>query len=423
MVHYHRSGRSGGTALIIAGAVFLGALVFSFKQYLLEKDFLGIALLAALSLLLIAAGIFVRWRSGKTEKNAQEHTAIQDLETVSLKGRVAFGIRCFENVLLEQHYDTAEWEPVLEKLWLFTSIRYLDDWSDMIAEILPENLLEFRAYERHDFEHLDEESFERLYRLYQTADEKIDVLMTAIYNIGTSHAYSRIEGNGGESLRELEKLIEYMAKIGVSLPDAAGFKQFSISENKGWGNSFDGKKISRILGQDSRTDVKDADTIRTIGKWMIGIAGILLSINLISRLADVRESMEYIQVMGRVTKVQTIAKWTRAGSRSTKLSSYCVWVNYQPQGYPLSQTITETYSDRLFSEGEAVPVLYRRGKVYKAYVAKKDWLTGAYLPVSKNYDVLLILSILLFDIGVVLCMNIKYWSPTGGNFRLRREKL
>ena len=57
--------------------------------------------------------------------------------------------------------------------------------------------------------------------------------MTAIYNIGTSHAYSRIEKNGKESLRELEILIKYMEKIGVPIPDVTEFKQFSILENRG----------------------------------------------------------------------------------------------------------------------------------------------------------------------------------------------
>lgn len=35
---------------------------------------------------------------------------------------------------------------------------------------------------------------------------------------------------------------------------------------------------------------------------------------------------------------------------------YGVWVDYQPQGYLIRRTITESYSDRLFSEGETVPV-------------------------------------------------------------------
>lgn len=53
--------------------------------------------------------------------------------------------------------------------------KYLDDWSGMIAEIIPENLLEFQTYAEHDFEHLDEKFFEYLYKLYQNIDKKLTI--------------------------------------------------------------------------------------------------------------------------------------------------------------------------------------------------------------------------------------------------------
>lgn len=135
---------------------------------------------------------------------------IRDFKDISLRGRVAFAISCFENTLLSLNYNVNEWKPVLEYLWGFTSIRYLDDWNDIVAEIMPENLLEFRTYEEHEFEVLDEENFKYLYNLYQNIDEKIDVIITLIYNVGISHAYSVIEGEGQRSLDELGILINYM---------------------------------------------------------------------------------------------------------------------------------------------------------------------------------------------------------------------
>lgn len=170
-----------------------------------------------------------------------------NFKNISLTGRVAFGITCFENTLLSLNYNVNEWRTVLEYLWEFTSIKYLDDWNGIVAEIIPDNLLEFRTYEEHDFEYLDEKHFEYLYNLYQNIDEKIDFVITAIYNIGTSHAYSIIEGYGQRSLEELEILVNYMIKNNISLPDIKPFERFSITENRGWGNKFDGKSISSIL--------------------------------------------------------------------------------------------------------------------------------------------------------------------------------
>ncbi|WP_315121153.1 hypothetical protein [uncultured Clostridium sp.] len=172
---------------------------------------------------------------------------IDDFKKISLNGRVAYGIRCFENTLLFLNYDVNEWRMVLEYLWEFTSIQYLDDWNGIIAEIIPENLLEFKTYEEHDFEYLDEEKFKYLYNLYKNIDEKIDFVMRAIYNIGISHAYSIIVEYEQRSLDELDILINYMTKNNIPLPDVKPIERFSVEENKGWGNKFDGRSISSIL--------------------------------------------------------------------------------------------------------------------------------------------------------------------------------
>lgn len=173
--------------------------------------------------------------------------SIDDFKKISLNGRVAYGISCFENTLIALNYNVNEWKIVLECLWEFTSIQYVDDWSGMVAEIIPENLLEFKTYAEHDFEYLDEKNFKYLYNLYKNIDEKIDFMITAIYNIGTSHSYTIIVEHGQRSIDELEKLITYMTKNNIPLPDVKPFERFSIEENKAWGDKFDGRSISNIL--------------------------------------------------------------------------------------------------------------------------------------------------------------------------------
>lgn len=68
MVHYRKSWQSGGTAIIIVGVVLLGFLVLSLEQYILDKDFHSIIIMAVLGLLFIISGIAVkRWarKNGK----------------------------------------------------------------------------------------------------------------------------------------------------------------------------------------------------------------------------------------------------------------------------------------------------------------------------------------------------------------------
>lgn len=172
---------------------------------------------------------------------------INEFKRISLSGRVSYSICCFENTLFYLHYNVEDWKIVLEYLWKFTSIEYLDDWNGIVSEIIPENLLEFKTYEEHDFEYLDEEDFRYLYHLYQNIDEKIDDLMSAIYDIGAAHSCNVIEGYGQASFHELAKLIDYMLENHILLPDIDSFRKFSIEENRGWGNRFEGKSLSKII--------------------------------------------------------------------------------------------------------------------------------------------------------------------------------
>lgn len=166
---------------------------------------------------------------------------------ISLNGRVAYAISCFENLLLSLNYNSVMWNDVLKYLWEFTSIQNLEEWNDKIAEIIPENLLEFNSYEEDDFEYIDKDTFKKLYELYQNIDTKVEFIIRQIFYIGSSHSYSRIDGCGQNSLDQLDILIEFMRSNSISLPDIKPFLKYSIKENKGWGNDFDGSKLSKIL--------------------------------------------------------------------------------------------------------------------------------------------------------------------------------
>lgn len=172
---------------------------------------------------------------------------VNNFKTISLYGRIAYGVSCFENTITFLRYNVEDWKMVLKYLWEFSYIKYLDDWTGLLSEIIPENLLEFKRYEEHDYSYVDKKSYEYLYNLYQNIDEKIDFVMTAIFDIGTSHAYSEIDGYGKQSLDALKILIDYMSEKGIPLPDISLFEKFSFDENNGYGNKFDMKNISELI--------------------------------------------------------------------------------------------------------------------------------------------------------------------------------
>ena len=160
---------------------------------------------------------------------------------------------------------------------------------------------------------------------------------------------------------------------------------------------------------------------RVFGKWIIRIAGIILCINVFCRIVDAGKSREYVRVMGTVTKTQTTEHWIGRN----RGFDYRVWIDYQPLGYLDTYGVSESYSFGMFSKGDTVLVLYRKDAVYEAYIAKKDWMTGAYLPVSKKYNVPLIIAAVLFVIGLLVYTNspILEWYTHAGEITIGKKKI
>ncbi|MEW4371842.1 hypothetical protein [Paenibacillus kandeliae] len=167
-------------------------------------------------------------------------------KSVSIRGRVAYGICCFENVLLSLDYHSEDWKIVLRHLWRFMSEPLLDDCFSVMVELIPDNLTETPVYDE-DFEQITNEEYLALYQLYQNIDEFITVLLRDIYYICAVHAYSSIVGYGKESLNSLQDLICHMNERNFPLPDYVRFLEFSLEEDDKWGKDFDGTKLSKIL--------------------------------------------------------------------------------------------------------------------------------------------------------------------------------
>ncbi len=142
---------------------------------------------------------------------------------------------------------------------------------------------------------------------------------------------------------------------------------------------------------------------KAIGKGIMIIAIVILIISTLCRLADAEKSKGHIHVTGTVSKIQEKTESVRAGKRYVNSSSYTVWINFRPVGWLSEDGIVENHVYDYFSVGDTVAILYPEDAVYEAYSAKKDWLTGAYLPIEgKIYDLSLVIAAILFVAGAVL---------------------
>lgn len=172
--------------------------------------------------------------------------------------------------------------------------------------------------------------------------------------------------------------------------------------------------------QELSAEEEDKRFNRAVGKWMIRIAAIILCINVFCRVTDAVESKNYVQVMGTVTDTYSTSSWN-AGKRSY---NYHVMVDYQPKGWAGTSSVSESHSFDMFYEGQTVPVLYRENATYDEYIAKKDWMTGAYLPAENWYNVPFVIGIVLFVLGFLAYTDspVLEWLERADQFLSSKKK-
>lgn len=148
-------------------------------------------------------------------------------------------------------------------------------------------------------------------------------------------------------------------------------------------------------------DAWEKKFFRKLGKLFLVVATILICMNVIGRIVYIGKSMKCEQVTGTVVSTQDRVSYIGRNPSYT----YIVWVEYQPQGYPFAISISEENPKFNLSKGDEVIVLYQKSNVNKAYVAKKDWLTGFYLPENKSFTMPLVIAIVLIGMGFILYTN------------------
>lgn len=169
-------------------------------------------------------------------------------KTISVRGRVSYGICCLEKVLIYYKCSLEKWKWILEKLWQYTDIEYLDDWYYEIAEFLPDSILEDTHYKTEEFEYLSETEFYSLVELYkQESNVLINQIFRLIFEMGTMDLYSKLEGEAKNSLICLKKINSAMTQNNIEVPAVEPFIKYSYSEENGWGRDFNGRELSIIL--------------------------------------------------------------------------------------------------------------------------------------------------------------------------------
>lgn len=169
---------------------------------------------------------------------------MDDLTKISIRGRMAYLLCVFENILVFFKCEKKDWNWILDKLWQYTSIEYLDDWMYEIAEYMPESVMEDNT---DDIEYITESELKRLKDLYKNNPAEVNKMLRIIYEAGTIDLYTRLQNGSQNTLVKLQEGIDIAIKTGVKLPDISEFEKYRFIEGNGWGFPFDGKKYSLYL--------------------------------------------------------------------------------------------------------------------------------------------------------------------------------
>ena len=168
-----------------------------------------------------------------------------DFTNVSMIGRFAYAVMCAERYALAK-YPEKDWKPLFKWMWKGTS-DYFDEWYYRFMEILPEYLYEFDNYKDAAFDYLSEENYNYYAEFLKDIDKNMEELLVTAADLTMVYSYTEIPGKGKESINLLNKAIKILEDNNIELPDPEALSFTPFSEKHGWGENFDGTRLSIIL--------------------------------------------------------------------------------------------------------------------------------------------------------------------------------
>lgn len=160
------------------------------------------------------------------------------LRNVSISGRVAFCITCFEISIAQQNLNKTDFEILLTSLWDFTSNTDLSDWHERITNFIP-NVVLNDPFEELDFLSLSQ--FNDLKSLYLLLPDDMLECIEDIFEVGSSNLYGGTGDYSEFTLRPTMSVVKYMLNNNFPLPPIEKFLRSPFNEENmhGWGKRVD----------------------------------------------------------------------------------------------------------------------------------------------------------------------------------------
>jgi len=170
----------------------------------------------------------------------------KDFKNISMGGRLAYQLMCAERYFSFKH-PTIDFKELFKLLWQVTNGMWWDTFSALIIELEPSYMLEQDNYEDEEWLKLTKEQYNLFKPIIQTFDEEDEAFMETLKDQAEVYAYTIVPKDTSESIDIIFESIQLLLDNNLELPDINLIKFSTIDQFNGWGDKFDGTKLSIIL--------------------------------------------------------------------------------------------------------------------------------------------------------------------------------
>lgn len=170
-------------------------------------------------------------------------------DKLSIRGRVAYAIMCFERYVTNVYPDK-DMSAVAEVMWkIVDDSDYIDNSAYRYMEIIPEYLFEAKDFISSEFDYMTESEYVFYTHLLPTPedDNELNIIMHSIYDIAMEYAYTAVELDAPETKEYLQEVSKILQTNSITLPKVDDIQKYEWDDTHGWGQPFDGRYLSIII--------------------------------------------------------------------------------------------------------------------------------------------------------------------------------
>jgi hypothetical protein len=170
----------------------------------------------------------------------KNNTIENQFKLISISGRLAFGVKCLEQYLIEKNILNKWLDKLINLMWEFTISEDLSEWDNKISDLDPSNILDTHPDNKaSDYKSLTEPEFNELKNYYSNIDNDLLLLIDLIIDVGTTDLYGATGKYSKNTLDSTMRIYNFASEKINKIPEIDKFKISQFSERNGWGNRIE----------------------------------------------------------------------------------------------------------------------------------------------------------------------------------------